>query len=192
MRGRSLKAISNEILDQILAMQFLVAWAGEGRSEPPRLGWWETDLVDEFGGGDFLQRLLPKTHKWAALEAVREAARRQTEQTRKKAANADRVRSLYHFGYEIDRQIDERLRELKSAGMSPTKALPALAMLDEDFDAERLANWLSDLANIDTRQTPGGRLIKGRPPEEPLDRARSLAAAHVPFDDSYPQPYFEI
>lgn len=69
--------VSSEVLDEILAIQFLVGWAGEGRSEPPRLGWWATDLVDEFGGGDFLKRLLPNTHKWAALEAVREAAKRQ-------------------------------------------------------------------------------------------------------------------
>ncbi|HEY5955223.1 MAG TPA: hypothetical protein VIV60_01670 [Polyangiaceae bacterium] len=36
-------------IDKILAIQLLVAWAGEGRSEPKRLGWWDTDLVDEAG-----------------------------------------------------------------------------------------------------------------------------------------------
>ncbi|WP_395830945.1 hypothetical protein [Archangium violaceum] len=39
-------------LDTILALQLTVAWAGEGRCEPARLGWWQTDLVDEAGGGD--------------------------------------------------------------------------------------------------------------------------------------------
>ena len=91
------------MLDQILTIQFLVAWAGEGRCEPPRLGWWATDLVDEFGGGDFLQRLLPKTHEWAAFEAVREAAKRRAEAARKKSANADGMRSLFYLGYEVDR-----------------------------------------------------------------------------------------
>ena len=137
-----MNSIPNEILDEILAIQFLVGWAGEGRSEPPRLGWWATDLVDEFGGGDFLQRLLPKTHKWAALEAVREAAKRRAETARKTSANADRVRSLFHFGYEVDRQLDERLRELKSSQASPVEALPALSMTEEDFDAAQLAGWL--------------------------------------------------
>lgn len=45
--------------DFILALQFTVAWAGEGRSQPKRLGWWDTDLIDEAGGGDFLARLTP-------------------------------------------------------------------------------------------------------------------------------------
>jgi hypothetical protein len=33
-------------LGVILALQFTIAWAGEGRCVPPRLGWWQTDLVD--------------------------------------------------------------------------------------------------------------------------------------------------
>jgi hypothetical protein len=68
--------LPNETLDEILAFQFVVAWAGEGRCEPKRLGWWDTDLIDPAGGGDLLARLLPRTHAWASLEAVREAARR--------------------------------------------------------------------------------------------------------------------
>jgi len=51
--------IRDAILDTVLALQLTVAWAGEGLSEPPRLGWWQTDLVDELGGGDLLARLLP-------------------------------------------------------------------------------------------------------------------------------------
>jgi hypothetical protein len=45
-------------LDSILAMQLTVAWAGEGRCSPARPGWWDTDLIDEAGGGDFFARLL--------------------------------------------------------------------------------------------------------------------------------------
>ena len=191
LRGTELNSLATDILDEILAIQFLVAWAGEGLCEPPRLGWWETDLVDELGGGDFLQRLLPNTHQWAALQAVREAARQQAEAARKSSAEADRIRSLYHLGYEVDRQLEERLRELKSSGTSPTEALPHLSMIDEGFDAQAFAAWLEGLASVDTRQTPGGRRIKGNPPAEALQRARCLAAAHVPFDTSYPQPYLE-
>ena len=184
--------MTNEVLDEILALQFLIGWAGEGRCEPARLGWWDTDLVDEMGGGYFLRDLLPRTHRWAALEAVREAARRAAEAVRKKSAEADKIRSLYHLGYEVDRQIDERLGELKASGQDPKQVLPHLALIDDDFDADRLANWLADRADVDTRQTPGGRRIKGDIPDDPHRRARALAAAHVPFDDSYPQPYFEI
>ena len=62
--------------DEVLAVEFLVAWAGEKRSRPPRFGWWDTDLVDDVGGGDLLARLAPRTHAWAGPEAVSEAARR--------------------------------------------------------------------------------------------------------------------
>jgi hypothetical protein len=38
------------VLDDILAVQLTMAWAGEGRCDPARLGWWQTDLIDEAGG----------------------------------------------------------------------------------------------------------------------------------------------
>lgn len=88
--------ISDETLDAILALQLTVAWAGEGRCTPRRLGWWDTDLIDEAGGGDLLARLLPKTHAWASLEAVREAARRTDAKARGRMADPDKMRSL-HF-----------------------------------------------------------------------------------------------
>jgi hypothetical protein len=43
----------------LLTLQLLVAWAGEALSDPPRLGWWRTMLVDELGGGDLCQRAEP-------------------------------------------------------------------------------------------------------------------------------------
>jgi hypothetical protein len=54
--------LTEAALDEILALQFLVAWAGEGRCKPRRFGWWDTDLVDPDGGGDLLARLAPRTH----------------------------------------------------------------------------------------------------------------------------------
>jgi hypothetical protein len=39
--------LTDATLDAILAMQVTVAWAGEGRCSPRRLGWWDTDLVDK-------------------------------------------------------------------------------------------------------------------------------------------------
>ncbi|MCY7406400.1 MAG: BREX-6 system BrxE protein, partial [Alkalinema sp. CAN_BIN05] len=79
--------ISTMVLDSLLSLQLLVAWSGEGLSEPKRLNWWRTDLVDEGGGGDFLLRLLPKTHQWAALSAVRQAAIQVDRQMRLESSN---------------------------------------------------------------------------------------------------------
>jgi hypothetical protein len=68
--------IPDSVLDDVLAMQLTLGWAGEGRCEPSRIGWWQTDVVAEQGGVDFFRRLLPRTFEWASLETVLEAARR--------------------------------------------------------------------------------------------------------------------
>ena len=60
-------------IDMILTAQLAVAWAGE-KGEQRRLGWWQTDLVSEFGGKDLFQQMMPHTWEWAVLQAAREAA----------------------------------------------------------------------------------------------------------------------
>jgi hypothetical protein len=83
--------LATTVLDDILAIQLSVAWAGEGRCEPRRLGWWETDLIDPRGGGDLMARLLPRTAAWAGLEAVREAAMRVDRKARAALPDPDKV-----------------------------------------------------------------------------------------------------
>ena len=107
-------------LDDILAIQLSVAWAGEGRCEPRRLGWWDTDLIDPRGGGDLMARLLPRTAAWAGLEAVREAAMRVDRKARGALPDPDKVRTLYFLGFAIDEQLGDRLRQLKLGGQLPS------------------------------------------------------------------------
>jgi hypothetical protein len=114
--------VSDSTLDQILALQLTIAWAGEGRCEPRRLGWWDTDLVDEAGGGDLFARLLPRTAPWASLEAVREAARRTDAKARSRMGNPDAVRSLFFLGFDLDEPLNDRLAALKREGKSPAEA----------------------------------------------------------------------
>ncbi len=91
--------ITQDALDTILALQLTVAWAGEGLSDPKRLDWWRTDLVDELGGGDLFARLLPKPHRWASLEAVRKVAIQVDRETRLGMAKPDQVRTLFFWGF---------------------------------------------------------------------------------------------
>src|SRR5688572_31029354 len=100
--------LSDVAIDAVLAMQLVIAWAGEGRCSPRRLGWWDTDLIDDAGGGDLFARLLPQTHVWASLEAVREAARRTDAKARAKMADPDKLRTLYFLGFELDEQLGDR------------------------------------------------------------------------------------
>lgn len=187
--------ISDEALDRILAVQLAVAWAGEGRCSPRRLGWWDTDLLDQAGGGDLLTRLLPQTQAWAALEAVREAARRVDAKARSKLADPDRLRSLFFLGFVVDEQIGDRLREHKRAGRAPALVLPQPLnqplVLQGDFRSDAFSSSLrSD--DVTYAIAPGGRQVKGACPSEPDVMARRLAAALVPLADQYPLPFYSV
>jgi hypothetical protein len=186
--------VNEEVLDAVLAVQLTIAWAGEGRCSPPRLNWWGTDLVDESGGGDFLKRLLPQTHAWAALEAVREAARRVDERARGTMAHPDRMRTLFFLGFEIDEQVDDRLAALKRQGSAPAVSLPLPLQLTADFSPEALVGALRGLQSGDApfEVVPGGRQLKGERPEGPEALVRRLAAALVPLADQYPLPFFRL
>ncbi len=110
---------SERALDAVLALQLTVAWAGEGLCEPPRLGWWQTDLVDELGGGDLLARLLPRTHRWAALATVRRAAVRADRKARLALARPDEVRTLFFWGFDTDEKLDDRLAWYQRGAIDP-------------------------------------------------------------------------
>ena len=185
------RAVLDTVLDEILALQITVAWAGEGACAPPRLGWWRTDLVDPAGGGDLLARLLPKTHAWASLEAVREAAIRADAKARAQMPDSDKVRTLYFFGFELDERLAERLAHHKRSGSDPNKALPLSVDLHAAFSSASIAELLSPVAaKAEYAVVPGGRQLKGAMPDAPELVARQLAAVLVPFADNYPMPFY--
>ena len=156
-------AVNNSDLDQTLTAQMVVAWAGES-GEDPRLGWWQTDLVSEFGGEDLLKRLLPRTWPWAMLQAVREAARRKDEELRGKASDPDQLVTLFRFGFVLDEQIEERLQFHKRSGLSPVEALPGLGevlgtTLHQGWDKADFQEWLEAFTPVHAEPMPTGRLI---------------------------------
>jgi hypothetical protein len=184
--------IDTTVLDEILSLQLLVAWAGEGKTDPPRLGWWRTSLVDEFGGEDLFARLLPRTWKWAVLEAARTAARTVDAEARAHAADGDQLISLFHFGFALDEQLDDRLAEHKRSEAEPTEALPRLASTRESWNADTFLRTLGDLASAPTAASSIGRRLKGAMPASPVDAARQLSAAMVPPGDRYPAPHWKL
>ena len=181
------------ILDEILSLQLAVAWAGEaGDEDEARLGWWKTDLISEFGGLALFQRIAPRTAAWVVYETARETARRIDAERRSADAKPDELHSLFHFGVALDEQLDDRLLALKHAGKPPAEALPMLAELPEEWSPEAFTAWLkgaSKGANVKTdRELSGLRLIK--PPDEPLARARTYAAALASASaQTYPCPH---
>jgi hypothetical protein len=180
-------------LDDILAVQFLVAWAGEKRSKPPRFGWWDTDLVDEAGGGDLLARLAPRTHAWAALEAVREAARRVDAKARERHGEPDRLRTIFFLGFELDEKLGDRLAAHKRGARPPVEILPLPFALGGEFPRESVIAALAPAgAPAFEKVPPVGRQLKGQAPGAAAALVRALAAALVPPADEYPMPFFRM
>ncbi|MDQ3367225.1 MAG: BREX-6 system BrxE protein [Myxococcota bacterium] len=181
------------VLDEILSLQLLVGWAGEGKTDPPRLGWWRTSLSDEFGGEDLFKRLMPRTWKWAVLEAARVAARVADAEARSHAADGDQLISLFHFGFELDEQLDDRLAELKRSEQDPVEALPRLETIRQPWNAAAFVAGLSDLcAAATTSPSSLGRRLKGAMPKSHIEAARQLAAAMVPLGVHYPAPHWKV
>ena len=185
--------IPTATLDRVLALQLTVAWAGEGGCDPRRLGWWQTDLVDEAGGGDLLARLTPRTAAWAGLEAVREAARRADAHARKQMSDPDRMRTLFFFGFEVDEKLADRLAVLKRGDRPPAEALGTHLPVDitRPFRAEDFANALRAPGGAHTI-VPGGRQLESAPPASLELLVSHLTAALVPLADRYPLPFYKL
>jgi len=179
--------LTRTTLDHLLALQFTVAWAGEALCEPPRLGWWRTDLVDEAGGGDLMARLLPRTHRWAALEAARRAAFLVDKAARQRMADEDAVRTLFFWGYETDEALADRLHDLKASEQHPVEALH----LPTVFDRPRLEAGFKALApDAAWSLQPTGREMKAAMPSDLARAAEMLASGLTPFRDAYVPAFF--
>ena len=184
-----------EVLDRILDIQFTVAWAGEALSEPSRLGWWRTDLVDTDGGGDVMARIAPRTAPWASLQLAREAARRVDEHSRKRHGKPDDMRSIFFLGFRVDEMVNDRMEHLKNVflrdGKRPSDVFHLFRAMDGAFNADVLAGVLR--CGSETFESDSvGRRLEGPPPSQPDVLVARLAAALSPFTEHYPLPYFEV
>lgn len=183
------------VLDAVLAVQLTVAWAGEGRCEPKRLGWWDTDVIDPDGGGDLMARLLPRTHAWASLEAAREAARRVDAKARITMGDPDKLRTLFFLGFAIDEALTDRFSLLKSEGRSPVEVLD-IGLVKEKFSKDSFTASVQrkglEFTVVSGGGGTSGRQLKGPPPGDLGDMVRTLAAGLVPLADKYPLPFFKV
>lgn len=181
-------------LDLVLALQLAIAWAGEA-GETERLGWWQSELISEWGGEDLFQRLMPETWRWATFQAARASAIRVDRALRMKAHNPDAVLSLFSLGVEVDERLNERLSQLKAAAAGPLESLPLLKdCVHDSWDRRRFETWLEQFPALDspaTSATPLGRRISA-PARDGLDGlVRRLAGALRPLPAAYPLPYVE-
>ncbi len=182
-----------EVLDRILELQFVVAWAGEGRAQPPRQPWWRTNWIDEYGGYDLLARMAPRTAAWAQYELARKAARTVDARGLDKQADAENIRTLFHQGPALDMELAERLLEHKKSESNPVETLPGLGITQEDWDPETFATYLRGLGEPrNFVNEPFGKRLTGDAPDEPVTRTRTLAQGLLPLSDTFPRPYTVI
>ena len=179
------------IIDEILTLQLTIAWAGEGETDPPRLGWWRSGLTDPFGGGDLMRRIAPRTAEWAILQATREAARRTDGEARGRLHEPDRFMTLFHLGFTLDEQLTDRLAEVKRSAVAPADALPGTRSASALKSKAASIAWVSSFKPEPWDSTPVGRRVKGDAPADPALAARRLVGALQPISESWTVPYFE-
>ena len=179
-----------EQLDEILALQLTVAWAGEAAGDPKRLGWWRTDLVDREGGGDLFARLTPRTGVWASLALVRAAARRVDSTARESVAHGDALWTPFHFGFDIDEQLDDRMAYHRSHERSPAEVLGSRYLVERPWSKAGLEVLLKALGAPAVTETPAGRQITTSV-VAPAHAASLLFAALLPLGATYPLPHIE-
>jgi len=186
-------ALLPKTLDAIPAMQCTVAWAGETVASAPRLGWWDCDLVDAEAGGDLFARLLPRTAKWAALEAARDVARRADVEARAGASTPDRLLSLFHFGFHVDERLAEQLALHKRSGRSPEEVFGDRLGVRPVFARADLETYLRRTKREpDATVTPVGRRLALAATTEPLVLAESFGRGLLPLEARYPLPYVQL
>ena len=149
--------------------------------------------MDDAGGGDLVARLAPRTHVWASLELVREAARRVDARARSKHGDPDKLRTLFFLGFETDEKVADRLAELKRQGRAPEEVLPLPFKLGSTFDKEQVVQVLSKAGkSAFDKVPPAGRQLKGAVPGSADEMVQKLAAALVPVVSEYPLPFFKV
>jgi hypothetical protein len=188
--GSRMERLSPSELDEILALQLNVAWAGEAAGEPARLGWWRSDLVDPEGGGDLFARLVPRTAAWASLILVREAARRVDAVARDQLGRSDRLVTLFHWGFVVDEQLADRLAWHRREGREPEQAFGDGFLVGKPWSKEGFEAKLASFGKPRVEITPGGREVQAVKARG-VELARLLAAALVPLPPKYPLPYVE-
>ncbi len=103
--------------------------------------------------------------------------------------------TLFHFGFELDEALDERLAHHKLEAHSPSEVLPLLAATAGALDSAALLKQLSAAAEIDFdfKVVPGGRQLKTAAGDSPAIRARKLACAMLQDPPpAYPLPFFLV
>lgn len=184
--------VATDVLDRILALQILVAWAGETPDGAARLNWWRTDMIDVGAGGYLLEEMMPRTYRWSSLEAALRAAIQADQHKRLDMAKPDAMRTLFFWGFGIDEQLSDRLREHKLHQADPDEVLALAMNINEEFSREAFeAAVQQDPAPKYTVVPSGRQMMEPMPGGHDLCAAK-LVAALLPLTNEYPMPFYSL
>lgn len=175
-----------QTLDDILALQILVAKAGETE----RLNWWRIDATDEAGGGDFFQRLVGSLSPMASTEAALKGAAAKELEIMQNASIDHEMVSLFHLPGELQIQVQERWGFYKKHPEQLPEALQQLIAHDWTFESSAFEATLAGIDKPSYERSPLGRKVRGSQPTDPIDLVKNLAAVLLPLDTTYPLPYY--
>jgi hypothetical protein len=134
--------------------------------------------------------LAPRTAAWTSLALVRAAARRIDEVARERVARGDLLWTPFHFGFELDEQLDDRVAYHRSHGHVPGEVLGSRYLVGAPWSKAALEALLSGLGSPKVSETPAGRHVGVRT-SSVADAVPLLFAALLPFGASYPLPHIE-
>lgn len=144
-------------------------------------------MYTEYGGQSLFERLCPRTMLWASLELAREAARRVDAAARKR--DTHRILSLFHFGFDLDEAISDRLAFHKRSLTPPEEVFPEFAAVTSTWDRAAFETWASQGERPNLTKEPVGRRLTGSPPDDPAVLSRLFVRSLVPLAKEYPCPH---
>lgn len=137
-----------------------------------------------------LARLLPRTHQWAGLSLARRAAGRVDALGRQHLAAPDRVRTLFHLGFEIDEQLCDQVARYRRQEAQAREVLFDRFAIGYPWSLDAFTAYLQRLPAVKIKETAAGRRITTKA-KSAVEQVRLLAAALLPLKAQYPLPYFE-
>jgi hypothetical protein len=121
---------------------------------------------------------------------VRAAARRVDGAAREKIAGGDALWTPFHFGFDVDEQLDDRIAYHRTHEHKPADVLGARYLAAREWSQAALEALLNGLASAKVSDTPAGRQVSARA-ASPADAAPLLFAALLPLGKGYPLPHLE-
>jgi hypothetical protein len=109
---------------------------------------------------------------------------------REKVTRGDRMWTPFHFGFEVDEQLDDRIAYHRRHEHKPAEVLGKKFLVGGSWLKSSLEQLLKSLGAPHAAVTPAGRQISTRA-RSPVEAVPLLFGALLPLGSTYPLPHIE-